>query len=180
MEDITLCNYLIVVDMQNDFVTGSLRSKAAAAALPRICNKIEEYYKRNKRVFFTKDIHPLDKEFTIERERVPKHCLKDTEGSYLCKDISYFVNSSKGTVVEKGTFGYLDWAEIIHNYSPKDIEICGVCTDICVISNALILRSLFPGTRIVCDASCCAGTTEEKHKAALDVMESCLVDVVNR
>lgn len=169
---------LIVVDMQNDFISGELGSKDALTAARNICEKISKNKDGYDQILFTQDTH--DKyDNTIENKIFPTHCIKETEGWYINKDIFYFVNSSKTRIFEKNSFGMIGWKDCI-KATPAVIEICGVCTDICVISNALILRSLYPNTKIICDAKCCAGTSPEKHAAALDVMESCLIDVIGR
>ena len=169
---------LIVVDMQNDFISGELGSKDALTAARNICEKISKNKDEYDQIFFTQDTH-TEYDSMIENKIFPAHCIKETEGWYINKDIFYFVNSSKTRIFEKNSFGMIDWKDCIKT-TPVIIEICGVCTDICVISNALILRSLYPNTKIICDAKCCAGTSSEKHAAALDVMESCLIDVIGR
>ena len=136
---------LIVVDMQNDFVTGSLGSKEAQAIVPNVKKKIIEYADRGDRVIFTRDT-----------QIVPGLEIENCE------------------YVNKPTFGWLQWDRF---GAQDEIELIGVCTDICVISNALILKAKYPEAIISVDASCCAGVTPEKHKAALEVMKSCQVDV---
>lgn len=114
--------------------------------------------------------------------KVPPHCIKNTPGWCIIDELFPFT----GKTIEKETFGYLDWETFFidpdisyKRLPPSSIEIVGVCTDICVISNALILRAMYPNIPIIVDASCCAGTTPEKHKAALEVMKSCCIDVIN-
>lgn len=170
---------LIVVDMQNDFISGGLGSKDALTAARNVYEKISKNKNEYNQIFFTQDTH-FKNDDSIERSRVPIHCIKDTDGWCINKDIFYFSNNSNVHVIEKNEFGYVDWKKYIPVIPSDYIEICGVCTDICVISNALILRSLYPNTKIICDAKCCAGTSPEKHAAALDVMESCLIDVIGR
>lgn len=176
---------LIVIDMQNDFVTGNLGTPEARAIVSKIETKIkEEYNLSSDRIVFTQDSHylqdwdnnnPAEK---IEMSEVPRHCIKGTPGWCIVDTLFSFVDD----VIEKESFGYLDWKDHLLSYqgfSPTSIEIVGVCTDICVISNALALRAIFPATSIIVDASCCAGTTPEKHKAALEVMKSCCIEVIN-
>ena len=176
---------LIVIDMQNDFVTGNLGTPEARAIVSKIETKIkEEYNLSSDRIVFTQDSHylqdwdnnnPAEK---IEMSEVPLHCIKGTPGWCIVDTLFPFVD----VVIEKESFGYLDWKDHLLSYqgfSPTSIEIVGVCTDICVISNALALRAIFPATPIIVDASCCAGTTPEKHKAALEVMKSCCIEVIN-
>lgn len=167
---------LIVVDVQNDFVTGSLGTAEAKAVVPNIMKKVEQYRKRDNVIIFTKDTHYDDYLDTLEGQNLPiKHCIKDTEGWEVVRELD-----AKCSVTEKiyikDTFGYkwntLPWIDC------HDIEIVGICTDICVITNALVLKTHYPETQITVDASCCAGTTPERHKAALEVMKSCQINVV--
>jgi len=176
---------LIVIDMQNDFVTGNLGTPEARAIVSKIKTKIkEEYNLSSDRIVFTQDSHylqdwdnnnPAEK---IEMSEVPLHCIKDTPGWCIVDTLFPFADN----VIIKNNFGYLYWENLPlshERFSPTSIEIVGVCTDICVISNALALRAIFPKTPIIVDASCCAGTTPEKHKAALEVMKSCCIEVIN-
>ena len=176
---------LIVIDMQNDFITGSLGTPEARAIVSKIETKIKkEYSLSTDRIVFTQDSHflrdwdydnPAEK---IEMSKVPPHCIKNTPGWCIVDTLFPFVDN----VIIKDNFGYLYWGDRLLSYKvapPTYIEIFGVCTDICVISNALALRAIFPKTPIIVDASCCAGTTPEKHKAALEVMKSCCIEVIN-
>ena len=170
---------LIVVDMQNDFIDGSLGTPEAQAIVSNVVKKVEEFRKENDIIFFTKDTHRDDYLNTLEGKYLPvEHCIYDTHGWYLCDEIGeeYVLNNF---VLLKNTFGFCDWDIYLGRNFEGTIEICGLCTDICVISNALILRSLYPNVEIICDASCCAGTTPERHKEALDVMRSCQIQVIN-
>lgn len=171
---------IIVVDMQNDFITGSLGSDDAQAIVNNVKDKIKAYYNAGKQIIFTKDTHTKDYLNTFEGTRLPiEHCVFGTEGWSLSDNILVGINgeSKNILVINKMGFGYKYYAEILKGGS---FEVCGLCTDICVVSNALLIRSIFPSSEIVVDAKCCAGTTKEKHNAALDVMESCLIDVINR
>ena len=170
---------LIVIDMQNDFIDGVLRSKEAINVVNKVCEKFNKSENEYDQIFFTQDTHIDGSDCTIEEKTIPAHCIKETNGWYINKDISHFVNNSKVKIVEKNIFGFVEWEKYI-DAAPAVIEVCGLCTDICVISNALILRSLYPCAKIICDASCCAGTSPKMHEAALDVMESCLIDVINK
>lgn len=167
---------LIVIDMQKDFVIGALGSAEAEAAVPRIEKKLAEGGYDD--VFFTFDTHFSDYSDTLEGKKLPvPHCIKGTVGWNSSLDFSGF---SLHNMVEKYTFGYCDWRSRLPGKEDIDsIEIVGVCTDICVVSNALIIRALYPDTPIIVDASCCAGTTPEAHKAALTVMKSCQIDIIN-
>jgi len=175
---------LIVIDMQNDFVTGNLGTPEARAIVSKIETKIkEEYNLSTDRIVFTQDGHHLwDWEDTparkIEMRKVLPHCIEGTPGWCIVDTLFPFVNRT----ITKNNFGYLNWKDHLLSYQglpPISIEIVGVCTDICVISNALAIRAVFPDIPITVDASCCAGTTPEKHKAALEVMKSCCIEVIN-
>ncbi|MDV3427439.1 MAG: cysteine hydrolase [Bacillota bacterium] len=179
---------LIVVDMQNDFVTGNLGTPEARDIVLKIKTKIKNYIENNPstdQVVFTQDSHSIygwNNPEKIEMKNVPPHCIDGTPGWCIVDELFPFVNE----IIVKNNFGYLNWETffIDNNYSykrlpPTSIEIVGVCTDICVISNALALRAIFPKAQIIVDASCCAGTTPEKHKAALEVMKSCCIEVIN-
>lgn len=169
---------LIVIDMQNDFVTGPLGTPEARAIVPKIKNKLKkEYNKSADTIIFTQDNHCMrdwiDNE-KIEMKDVHAHCIKGTPGWCIVDTLFPFADK----VITKENFGCFNWNFINPNLLTS-IEIVGVCTDICVISNALILRAIFPETPIIVDASCCAGTTPENHKAALEVMKSCCIEVIN-
>lgn len=167
---------LIVIDMQNDFVYGKLSTPEAREIVPYIQTKIDHYHANGNTVIFTKDTHDHNYFDTHEGRRLPvPHCMVGDHGRELVYEVW-----GRDHVIPKTDFGYSKWYSAIMNstYRPDVIEIVGVCTDICVISNALILRALFPNTDIIVYAKCCAGTTIERHKAALDVMRSCHVDIV--
>ena len=174
-----MTNCLIVIDMQNDFIDGSLGTPEAQAIVPNVKNKIDEYIKAEKNVFFTKDTHYSDYLHTLEGEMLPvEHCIRGTKGWEISEDIKKDMSAIH--IIEKNTFGYINWDKYNSNLFDiyDSIEICGLCTDICVISNALILRALYPNTHIIVDSSCCAGVTPKKHEAALEVMRSCQIEVI--
>lgn len=157
---------LIVVDMQYDFIYGSLGSEAAQAIVPKVAKKVKNF---NGDIICTKDTHFENYLSTFEGKNLPiEHCITGTPGHKLIPEVD------KGLSVNKGSFGY-DWCGL-DKYD--EIEICGLLTDICVVSNALILRSKYPEKRIVVDASCCAGSSMDNHKAALMVMSSCMIDII--
>lgn len=167
---------LIVVDMQNDFITGRLGTPEAVAIVPKVKAKIEEYRALDWPVVFTQDTHFENYLDTTEGKKLPvKHCVMGTRGWQIVHGLSIDENDR---FIEKYTFGFSDWDKL--PIWKGDFEIVGVCTDICVISNALILKALAKEmAEITVDASCCAGTTPENHKAALQVMKACQIDVVN-
>lgn len=178
---------LIVIDVQNDFVTGSLGTPEAQAIIPNVKEKFDKYKNNNDYVIFTKDTHDSDYLDTAEGKKLPEHCMHGTHGWEIVDEINYkgFKNFNNFMVCCKSTFGFDDWDweetfDIADDSSLLDIEIIGICTDICVITNALLIKTYYPEAKITVDASCCAGSTPEKHEAALDVMESCQINVINR
>ena len=166
---------LIVIDMQNDFVTGVLGSKEAVAVLPNVKKKIDAYMAAGDEVIFTRDTHGENYLETNEGRHLPvPHCVKGTEGWQVVKEI----DCPDCKHIDKPTFGYIHWSEQFKDSRISGIEIIGVCTDICVISNALILKAVLPEIDISVDASCCAGVTPETHRAALTAMKACQVNVI--
>ena len=164
---------LIVVDMQNDFITGTLGTPEAQAIVPNVKSKIEEYISRGDNVIFTRDTHHDNYLNSHEGKKLPvTHCIECTHGWEVVSEI----DKPECQHLNKLTFGYMGWDLRIDK--PTEIELVGVCTDICVVSNALILRATFREAEITVDASCCAGTTYENHKAALQVMKSCQINVI--
>ena len=165
--------YLIVVDMQNDFTTGSLGSAHAAAIIPNVVEKVKNF---DGAVIFTRDTHGQDYMDTQEGKKLPVvHCIKDTEGWQICDELKPFADQ----VVDKITFGSVDLPHILSrtNAPIEEIALCGLCTDICVISNAMILKATFPEVKITVDASCCAGVTMESHNTALNAMRAVQIEV---
>ena len=165
--------YLIVVDMQVDFISGSLGSKDAGVIVPRVVEKVKSFAGK---VIFTRDTHGADYLKTQEGEKLPvEHCIKDTEGWQICKELLPYAE----TVVDKVTFGSMQLPGILEAFGEpvEEIELCGLCTDICVISNAMILRAALPEARISVDASCCAGVSAESHNKALDAMKAVQITV---
>lgn len=183
---------LVVVDMQVDFVTGALGSAEAQAIMPNVVEKLKNIDKSNTLVLFTKDTHYDNYFETLEGKMLPvKHCVENTPGWCIEKEISSVVDGGEGYMhyssdaiinsrIYKNTFGsdVLRGFLLEHGGDIEELEFCGVCTDICVISNTLMARQTLPNTRIVVDANCCAGVTPEKHKAALEVMKSCQIEVI--
>lgn len=167
---------LIVIDVQNDFVTGSLGTPEAQAVVPNIVKKVEEYRSRDDAIIFTTDTHYDDYLETSEGKKLPvSHCIVGTSGYEIIPELNVELSTME-KIYPKSTFGYR-W-NISHWICCYDVEIIGVCTDICVVTNALVLKTHYPDIEITVDASCCAGTSPEKHKAALEVMKSCQINVV--
>lgn len=167
---------LVIVDMQNDFITGSLANKDAERIVNKIVHKINNF---DGRIIVTLDTHQNKKYLsTQEGKRLPiKHCIQGTKGHNLAQPIQDALDEKQGIYyIEKSTFGTTIYANLISDYN--DVEFCGTCTDICVVSNAIILKSLCPEIHISVNATLCAGTTKENHTAALQVMRCCQIDVV--
>ncbi len=171
--------FLIVVDMQKDFVDGSLGTKEAVAIVPNVCNKIKAF---DGEIFVTYDTHFENYLNTAEGKKLPvEHCIKNTEGWALNKDVQDALNSKEYKTVEKLTFGSVDLPNLIKDIADNEdfsIELIGLCTDICVVSNALILKATFTENPISVDSSCCAGVTPESHDAALVTMRMCQINVI--
>ena len=164
---------LIVVDMQNDFIDGSLGTKEAQAIVENVKKKIAEYRERGDEVIFTRDTHGEDYLDTPEGKKLPVvHCVRGTKGW----EISGELDTSGCCLIDKPTFGWTRWSE----RSFSEIELIGLCTDICVVSNALILKAMFPDVEITVDAACCAGVTPGTHQAALETMKMCQIRVVEQ
>lgn len=165
---------LLVVDYQNDFVIGSLGSAEAKAIESAIEKKILECISGNGGLFFTLDTHDQGYLDTNEGMHLPvPHCIKGTPGWELHGRIDQY--KEKGTIIEKETFGCLELAEIMKGY--EEIEICGVATNICVIANAVILRTAFPEAHIIIDRTCVASYDQKLHEEALEVMRSLSIDI---
>lgn len=165
---------LIVVDMQNDFINGSLGTTEAQAILPNVKAKIEEYHRRGDRIIFTRDTHKTDYLSTPEGKKLPvEHCIMGTYGWKIADELEV----PGCDYIDKPTFGWLHWGEK-SNIGFGEIELVGLCTDICVVSNALILKATFPNAEITVDAGCCAGVTPRTHQAALETMKMCQINVV--
>lgn len=166
--------------MQNDFIDGSLGTKEAVEIVPEVVKKIKNF---KGKVYYTQDTHEDDYLDTFEGHKLPvKHCIRGTIGYGLNKEIDKLRKDKDSTIIEKGTFGSIELPEILRKeyaYSLQEIELIGLCTDICVISNALILKAFFPETRIIVDAACCAGVTPQSHGNALDAMKMCHIEIIN-
>ena len=200
---------LMVIDMQNDFITGVLGTPEAQAIVPKVVEKIKDGISKNTymRYILTSDCHELEKyQNSREGRHLPvPHCIIGTEGVRTCSEITDLeipiVDGTSNTVlkfgsmynkviwIDKSDFHYDDWVWVIqhelgnydYDYKGEDLEfeLTGLCTDICVVSNAFAIRHAFPEAEITIDASCCAGTTPEAHKAALTTMRSCQMNIIN-
>lgn len=173
--------YLIVVDMQNDFVTGSLANPDAVAILPALAAKIKTF---DGQVLFTRDTHSPAYLTTQEGKLLPvPHCIQHTPGWEIVPELEP-LRDPTAPVFDKPTFGSFTLASYLaaeNALSPlESVELCGVCTDICVVSNALLIKAALPEVPLYADASCCAGTSRAAHEAALTTMQMCQVIVKGR
>ena len=170
--------FLIVIDMQNDFIDGALGTKEACAIVDAVKAKISAWPAAD--VIATMDTHFEDYMDTQEGKYLPvPHCIKDSEGWQIRPDIAELLTDA--TIYEKPTFGSTALAEDLKAIFEKEeieLELIGLCTDICVVSNALLLKAAMPEVKISVDSSCCAGVTPEKHAAALETMRSCQIQVI--
>lgn len=171
--------FLVVVDMQKDFVDGSLGTAEAVAIVPNVVKKINEF---EGDIFVTYDTHFDNYMDTSEGKKLPvPHCIKGTDGWKLDANVAEALKSKRYTEVEKITFGSVDLPDMIFKAAGDEdfsIELVGLCTDICVVSNTLILKANYPEKDITVDASCCAGVTPESHSAALATMKMCQINVI--
>ena len=169
---------LVVIDMQNDFIDAALGTKEAVAIVDAVKEKIRSYSAGD--IFVTMDTHTPDYLETQEGRNLPVvHCVRGTEGWRIRPDIEALLKGAK--IYEKPTFGSWKMAQDLREISETEeisVEMIGLCTDICVVSNALLLKAAMPEVEISVDASCCAGVTPEKHLAALETMRSCQIRVI--
>lgn len=167
---------LVVVDMQVDFVTGALGTKEAQEIVENVVSRVQKAKECGKDIIFTMDTHHQDYLMTQEGRNLPvPHCMKGTEGWMLIPELRELTKGC--TVLEKPVFGSTALAHIAGKNAYENIELIGVCTDICVISNAMILKSTLPEALICVDASCCAGVTVQSHKNALEAMKMCQIEI---
>ncbi len=168
--------FLIVVDMQKDFVDGALGTDEAIAIVPVVVEKINGF---SGEIIVTYDTHTENYMETSEGKNLPvPHCIKGTEGWQLDERIATALKSKKYSTIEKPTFGSVSLPELIKakaNGEAFSVELIGLCTDICVVSNALLLKANFPEAEISVDPACCAGVTPESHNAALITMKMCQI-----
>lgn len=169
---------LIVVDMQNDFIDGALGTAEAAAIVPKVAEKIRSF---PGTVWFTRDTHQEDYLVTQEGKALPvKHCVQGTPGWEIRPEL---MELCRREPVNKVTFGSVELGELLRAADEEEpvgsITLIGLCTDICVISNALLVKAFLPEARIIVDASCCAGVTPESHRNALEAMKMCQIVIEN-
>lgn len=170
---------LIVVDMQNDFIDGALGTKEAVFIVPKVREKVRQF---SGRVFFTRDTHSAQYLRSQEGRRLPvPHCIEGSEGWQICPALTEA--SMAARIVDKSGFGSTQLAQELRELNRSEpideLILVGLCTDICVISNALLLKAFLPEVPITVDASCCAGVTPESHHIALQAMKMCQINVVH-
>lgn len=171
-------NILIVVDMQNDFIDGALGTEEALAIVPKVEEKIRNF---SGRVLFTRDTHGENYMDTQEGRKLPvPHCIRDTDGWQIRPELAALCRE---TPIDKATFGSTNLGSILQEANEEEpvesVTFVGLCTDICVISNALLAKAYLPETELIVDASCCAGVTPQSHKNALEAMKVCQIRVEN-
>ena len=167
---------LVVVDVQNDFVDGALGTKEAVNIIPSVIDEIQKDYDQ---IFVTFDTHQENYLETLEGKYLPvKHCINCSEGWKLNAEVQKALENKNYISIEKPTFGSYALVQYLTTYQPDEITLVGLCTDICVISNALLLRAALSNTTINVIEKACAGVTVEKHLAAIEVMKSCQINIL--
>ncbi len=162
---------LIVVDMQNDFIDMALGTKEAVAIVPKVKAKIRQYAEEGHEIIYTRDTHRENYLETSEGKKLPvPHCIHGTKGWEIAEGL--YVDGCK--IIDKPNFGWPNWRD----ENLEDVELVGLCTDICVVSNALIIKATFPDASVKVDSTCCAGVTPDSHKAALVTMKMCQIDII--
>ena len=160
---------LIVVDMQNDFIDMALGTPEAVAILPAVKAKIDAYAAAGHEILYTRDTHEENYLDTPEGRKLPvKHCIRGTRGWQIAEGL--YLDGCR--IIDKPNFGWPHWQE----EALEDVELIGLCTDICVVSNALIIKATFPEASVKVNSACCAGVTPESHTAALMTMNMCQID----
>ena len=171
---------LVVIDMQNDFVTGALRNEEAIKIVPYVKKKIEEAKAAGNTIIFTRDTHDNNYMETEEGKNLPvPHCIKGTEGWEIIPELDAINNAD--IIIDKETFGSKILADHFRDNADKvdEVEFIGVCTDICVISNTLLTKAMIPNKKIYVDAAGCAGVTVDSHDTALNAMKACHIAIEN-
>lgn len=167
---------LVVVDMQNDFIDGALGTKEAQAIVPGVAEKINGF---SGEVYYTMDTHEADYLSTQEGKNLPvEHCIKGSKGWEIAPEIPVI---NKANVLEKPTFGSVSLATMLKEKEAEldSVTLIGLCTDICVISNAMLIKAYMPEVPVFVDASCCAGVTPKSHAQALEAMKMCQIQVLS-
>lgn len=167
---------LVVIDMQNDFISGALGSAEARKIVPSVAKIINDMRSQGYEVFFTRDAHDDNYLNSYEGKKLPvKHCVKGTDGWNICDGVKAAAKDGD-IIIDKPTFGSLELARSLCGYD--EVVLCGVCTDICVISNAVLIKTMSPDTSVYVAKSCVAGTTKNANDAALITMQSLQIDIL--
>ncbi len=167
----------IVIDMQNDFVYDALGSNDAKSIVSNVVKSVLDAKDENCEIIFTRDTHDSDYLSSREGKFLPiTHCIKDTRGWQIIDELLPFVNDA--TVFDKPTFGSVELCEYLKKLSPDCVTLVGVCTDICVVSNALLIKANLPQTDIFVIEKCCAGVTKKSHRHAIETMKSCQITIL--
>lgn len=169
-------NVLAVIDMQNDFIDGALGTKEAEAIVEKVAAQIRNF---EGEVVYTRDTHFENYLQTQEGTKLPvEHCIKETEGWQLREEVRQ-AGAGEAKIFDKPTFGSVELAEYLKNMADlESVTVIGLCTDICVISNALVIKAFLPEVTVRVNADCCAGVTPESHRNALEAMKMCQVEIV--
>lgn len=175
-------NVLVVVDMQNDFVSGALGTKEAVEIVPYVVGRVVEGVNCGEAILFTRDTHPENYMETREAVKLPvPHCIRGTEGWEIIPQLTEYTVGRE--VIDKPTFGSTELGERLKELNAhqriEKITLLGLCTDICVISNTLLAKAHLPEVEVAVDAACCAGVTPESHKNALEAMKVCQISIEN-
>lgn len=166
---------LIVVDMQKDFIDGALGSIAAQKIVPAVKDRIAEYIANGDKVIYTKDTHDENYMNTNEGKHLPfPHCIGGTEGWEIPSDI--YIEGCK--VILKPTFGFINWMSVQELADADEIELIGLCTDICVMANSMIIKALYPETKVSVKKDCTAATSDAAYDASMKIFTSCQVDLI--
>lgn len=167
---------LVVIDMQNDFISGSLGSDEAKKIVSLVKERIEKAKNEDEDIYFTKDTHYESYLDTREGKFLPvKHCIEGTKGHDICDEIKAYEKDAKKVFI-KNTFGCKELPQYMNNY--EVITFVGLCTDICVVNNVLLVKAFYPEKEIILEKDLCAGTTNEKHNCAIEVMKSCHIEII--
>ncbi len=187
---------LIVVDMQNDFLTGALRNEEGIAVIPRVADRIKKAKENGETLVFTRDTHFKDTYMESEEgKNLPvEHCIQGTDGWEIAPELKELIPadavtvgigdsvepalSAAAVVIDKPIFGSAALGEYLKNKGFEEIELIGVCTDICVISNAMLAKAFLPNAHVSVDPSCCAGVTPQSHDTALEAMKACHIEII--
>lgn len=170
-------NLLVVVDMQKDFIDGALGTKEAVKIISAVRQRIDSAVQNGCDIVFTRDTHHDDYMNTQEGRKLPvPHCIENTEGWQICEELEPY--TEERIIFDKPAFGSIELMKYVVENDYEDITLMGLCTDICVISNAMLIKAALPEARVAVVEGCSAGVTPESHKNALEAMKMCQIEVV--